>query len=319
MTRIYDLRGVNYISDVLRGAAAFSDAAGIALRMQALKNELDCRVIRVPYYHDKFIGHEALCIEEMRNITEAADREEIDTWWDYHHWKTSSKAKGGMGFPADWVTTDIEFWKKLLSTNADDLWQKIAAVQSEVVRALDDYSNVVAYELVNEPQFPGTEKIIYDRFATLYGYLSRNIRQLSNKYIVICEGNGIGGAAMQPQFVPLLMPDTERMIYSPHRYILNKMDREVEKVKRWLMGWQAEGKDVRGVAAGEWGVGMADYGGTEPSPENILEMMRQWKTAGFGWTYWAAFGTGRNIFNADLTLNDKGKWLAWAQGNLYPV
>lgn len=271
--------------------------------------------VRVPYYWESYVNDPASFIGEIQLIAKKAQDNGICVIFDNHHFYTSSYwdlnvegKSSGRGFPAfvvkyfpeknnDYIDTAGPFWNALLSNSYSIDGKKIWDVQfsffSKVINAVDSYSSVAGYEILNEPHLFKIDQ--YAKLGDYNTYLAKKIRSISDKKIFF-DRETTRGFSRDPGSETKIFPTgVSGLVYAPHLYSVpysgSQGEKQIKNIKTWSTQKGTE------VLIGEW---------SADTKSDAVTFMKAFKANGFGWTVqsWKKSGSGglgSTLYDSDTT------------------
>ncbi len=291
------LRGVAFVDPVLtRSESGNSVKAPVSYVEDSLKrlHSYGFNLIRVHYYWESYVYNPADFMNRLDLIARTAQEHDICVVFDNHHWFTSSYWKTdtglggkGIGFPAfvvksfpskaTYSQTAGPFWDALLSNSLVIDGRKIWDIQAEfltkVVKRVDKYDSVAAYEILNEPHLWSKDQ--YDKLGNYHTFMAQKIRAVSDKRIVFDRETAHDFMRDPTMEYKILPRGVSKIVYGPHLYAApteaSGGEKQVSNIKKWSQDWGVE------IMIGEF---------SAHSQADMNAFLKAWKDAGFGWTYW---------------------------------
>jgi hypothetical protein len=315
-----ELRGVVFVDNVLsireRGGTFHPPADYVSESMRHIKmNEMN--VVRVPIYWESYANNSAAFLSELDVVARAAQNHDVCVIFDNHHWYTSShwdiKKLGeaeGRGFPSyivkdfpvvtsvdDYQSTAAPFWTAYLRNEIMIDGQPIWDVQLEflemVIGRVDNYDNVIGYEILNEPHLFNASQ--YDDLGRYHTYMAKGIREISDKKIFF-DRETTRSFQRSPSLEYKIVPqNVSGVVYTPHLYAPpypgSQSENQIENFKKWSEQWGVE------VLVGEW---------SASSQDESDAYLKSFKENGFGWTYYSwrpieSRGLGVSLYDTTWT------------------
>jgi aryl-phospho-beta-D-glucosidase BglC (GH1 family) len=333
-----DLRGVNFIDPVLRQKESSGEMgvqnSHVHTYIPKLKN-MGLNLIRLPVYWEAYPGNEENFLDEIELIVQTAEENEIYVWIDFHHfdatsyWRYACAECGdynsyGRGFPKSVVgqyhpTTDYEhdpevvaFWNDYYLNQVrgvDDVWSEQADFMKSIIAKVDQYDNVIGYEILNEPHFFKSEH--YAQMGILQTEIGSKLREVTDKAIIFTRETGHHGFKRITASEDLLLPKISgKIVYAPHVYSSDSVDTNIKNWKAYQKEWADIGYNIP-IGVGEWAVQAPQT--TTLTQAAMDGFVSQFREAGFFWTYWAYAGfdmdEGNVLINEDGTLTSAGEYL----------
>jgi len=199
-----------------------------------------------------------------------------------------------------------DFWTdKSMQQNLIRTWQ-------EVVYRMRNKSNVIGYDLLNEPGYgsfdPDEVETTYMR--DFYERLIAGIREFDKESLIVVEPVITGDFGVKTKLTSFDVPN---IVYSPHYYdgILligasKTYDRTKDKTSKFFSDFDRVAKEniLAPVVVGEYGMRTDVNGYEDYTAHQMIEM----ENVAFGSMYWTYFWTGKDWQEEDMSLvNHDGK------------
>jgi len=199
-----------------------------------------------------------------------------------------------------------DFWTdKSMQENLIRTWQ-------EVVWRFRNKSNVIGYDLLNEP-FPGTlynDEVETTYMRELYERLIAAIREFDKDSLIVIEPSIAGDFGIKTKLTSFAVPN---IVFSPHYYngalligAQTTFDRSKDTTSKYLSDFERISKEniLAPVVIGEYGMRTDRIGYDDYTAHQMVEM----ENVGFGSMYWTYFWTGTDWQEEDMSLvNHDGK------------
>jgi hypothetical protein len=344
-----ELHGVNFIDRILErneGSSKLPVKTGYVDEFVAKAKESGFNLFRIPVTWEAYVDNKANFLEELDYLVKTANKHGIYVWIDFSHYEATSHwpykiSAYGAGFPEFVVscykpTKDYErdpeiraFWNDLYlnkvrdSSNSCkrslDVWSLQASFMKDMIDKVDKYPNVIGYELLNEPHV--WQDSHYDQLGELHTELAKKLRTSTDKALIFTRETAHGfdkdGTEYQrkPDLEYKILPKdpAKNLIYAPHLYDLNGIERHASQWKDVQKKWHSMGYDVR-IAVGEWAPQPPQLKSPSVTQENIDGFVSVWSREGWMHTYWAyggfAFGEGNVLMKYNGDLTSAGKYYA---------
>lgn len=227
----------------------------------------------------------------------------IWVWIDFHQFFCSSHvSKRGDGFPryiiekihtgepADKEVDDTatspasKFWPLYYTNKIPGLnvWDEQSKFMLAIVDTVDRYSNVIGYEILNEPHFykHSDPNWYYEQCGKMQSYIGNKIREKSDKYVIFTRETLHGGGDWQPQSRHLMTPRLNRLPnkvwWTPHHYAPPMSAKGKENLRQYLDTWNEIQKPpynlkIPIMAFGECATQSNQYCPVDPVTKKILE------------------------------------------------
>lgn len=327
------LHGVNWVSSVMKWKENLAQPPTNSINPQDINKFMticanaNWNLIRLVVYQECYEAHRPAFFTEMKAIIEAADQRGIAVVIDNHQWEIGGgmyaaslgvpkKYRQGYTAPvgpyeqAPAGSDTVKWWQDFYANNLrqfPNCHADLANYFDDIIDNVDSYENVLGYEILNEPQT--TQLVDYVNMGVMNDFIAQRIRARSNKDVLYCRDNSIGG--WQPKNVerPKMIPNVSGVVYDNHSYSLTRMKNlfvnETNIAKE-------QNPNIK-VLVGEWAAQI------QFDPTNILTLenekfvLQLCKDNGYAIAWWALghFGAGewKRLANPDGTLR--------AEGNIY--
>ena len=342
-----DLHGVNYIDPVLNRK---EDRAKLPIQKDLIEKyvpiakEAGFNVFRIPVSWESYVGNEENFLGQLVELVKTANSNDIFVWIDFHHFDATSnwsgKVSDGRGFPEFIVSCyhpkgeyerDPEvraFWSdyydnKLRDSNNScrrtlDVWELQSEFMVTLIKEVDQYPNVIGYELLNEPHV--WENSQYDALGRLHTELAKDIRKHTDKTIIFTRETTHGyddkgrkySRQIGLEYKILPKDPAKNVMYIPHLYDLDEIEDHVDRWKEVQKRWKEMGYDVK-IAVGEWSPQPPQLiEGKAVTQENMDGFVKVWEREGWMNTYWAyggfKFGEGNVLIRENGSLTKAGQY-----------
>ena len=351
-----ELHGVNFIDRLLdrnEGGKRTAVQPDYVDRFVAKAKESGFNVLRIPVRWEGYVDNKDNFLEELEYLVKTANDHDIYVWivfFQYDassHWRFKVSPHGG-GFPEYVVscyqpTKDYEldpeireFWDDYYSNKVRDssnsckqtldVWSDQADFMEDMIDVVDGYSNVIGYELINEPHV--WKDSHYDQLGELHTWLAEELRESTDKTLIFTRETAHGlkpdGTKYQRQIhleYKILPKDpANNLVYAPHLYRLNDIERQVSQWKEVQKKWAAMGYDVE-IAVGEWAPESPQIKAPLVTLQDIDRYVSVWSREGWMHTYWAyggfIYGEWNTLVKFNGGLTDPGEQFAEAISKYY--
>ncbi|HKU49955.1 MAG TPA: cellulase family glycosylhydrolase [Nitrososphaera sp.] len=334
-----ELHGVNYIDPVLsrkEHSPKLPVQAGQVEKFVSIAKESGYNVFRIPLSWESYVGNEENFLGQLVALVEEANSHDIFVWIDFHHFDATSnwpaKVSKGRGFPEFVVSCyhpkgDYErdpevraFWDDYYNNKVRDssnsckrtldVWSLQADFMKSMIDEIDQYPNVIGYELLNEPHVWKDDQ--YEKLGKLHTELAKDIRKSTDRVIIFTRETSHGFESdggryprkIGQEYKILPKDPAKNVMYIPHLYNLNEIEEHVERWKEDQKRWKSMGYDVK-IAVGEWSPQPPQLEeGNAVTMENMEGFVKVWKREGWMNTYWA-FG-GFNFGEGNVLVKESG-------------
>ncbi len=165
-------------------------------------------IVRIPIYWESYEKDSAAFLDELRLISDEADKNNILCIYDNHQWECSSFLGYGIGFPNSIVSPlfhnnllnhdpytppckkDVEkFWnnwwdRNIKSLAEEDGWDLQAEFFRKIIETVNDKTSTIGFELLNEPQVFRHRD--FKKVSKFHDYLLSQIADLTDKVFIYC-------------------------------------------------------------------------------------------------------------------------------------
>lgn len=229
-------------------------------------------LVRVPFNLEAFDYNSAGCIAALKSIAESAAVYGISVIFDNQQTNASS-AYGGNGFSPSLckgLSTQEEFWSEFYTDMTK--WASVANTLKQIIAAVDSYSNVIGYDIQNEPYIYSLNQ--YRLLGQYHTYLANHVRQISSKIIFFdkAEPQYSGSSYVNFSYDPLTKPSAQNIVFAPHEYAAGSPSHcpdYLTLAKNWNVP----------LIIGEWGV--------SNSSASACAYLDYFKQNNLGWIRWA--------------------------------
>ena len=351
-----ELRGVNFVDRLLdrnEGGKRTAVQTAYVDKFVAIAKDSGINVLRIPVRWEGYVDNKDNFLEELEYLVKTANENDIYVWvvfFQYDassHWRYKVSPYGG-GFPEFVVscyhpTKDYEidpeireFWNDYYDNKVRDsdnsckrtldVWDAQADFMQDMIDEVDRYPNVIGYELINEPHVWTDSH--YDRLGELHTWLATELRKSTDKVLIFTRETAHGldsdGNKYQRksylEYKILPKDPAKNVIYAPHIYNLNDIEKQVSQWKDVQKKWAANGYDVE-IAVGEWAPESPQLKSPSVTPQDIDRYVSVWSREGWMHTYWAFGGFIYGEWNALVKFNgeltDPGEHFAKAINRYY--
>ncbi|MGI0012419.1 MAG: cellulase family glycosylhydrolase [Nitrososphaera sp.] len=352
-----ELHGVNYIDRILvrnEGANATPVRPGQVDKLVEKAKESGFNVFRVPVAWESYVDNKATFLKELDYLVSTANKHEIYVWIVFFQYDASSHwpwkvSPFGVGFPKYVVSCyqpikdyemDLEireFWDDYYSNKVRDssnsckrtldVWTLQAGFMEDIINVVDKYPNLIGYELINEPHV--WKDSHYDRLGDLHTWFAKELRKSTDKVLIFTRETTHGLKSdgtvylRKPDLQYKILPKdpAKNVMFSPHLYDLNEIEKHVSQWKELKKKWASMGYDVK-ISVGEWAAKPPQLTkGKAVTQQNIDRFVSVWEREGWMHTYWAyggfADGEGRVLVEYSGDLTSAGEYLAKAITKYY--
>jgi aryl-phospho-beta-D-glucosidase BglC (GH1 family) len=342
-----ELHGVNFIDPVLNrkeGKPKLSKQTDFVDEFVAKAKESNFNVFRIPVKWEAYVDNKGNFLAELDYLVKTANENDISVWIDFHHFYATSnwgsKVAKGDGFPKFVVSCykptksyerDPEvraFWNDYYlnkvrdSSNSCkrtlDVWTLQADFMKDMINEVDDYRNVLGYELLNEPHL--WKDADYENLGTMHTELAEKLRKSTDKPLIFTRETTHGlepDGSKYTRKVELehkILPKdpAKNVIYAPHLYGLKDIEKQVATWKAVQKKWASIGYDVE-IAVGEWSTQPPQLPkGKAVTQKNMDEFVKVWSREGYMHVYWAfgcfSCGEGNVLVKKGGALEDAGRF-----------
>ena len=291
---ISSLIGVNFWDPVLmtkESGKTFKTPTNYVTESIGTIHDYGFNVIRVPYYWEAYVYDPKAFLAETEFIARTAMENKICVIFDFHQYRTGSFWKlqpPGAGFPSfilqnyptleDYVFTAEPFWNDFLNNaivvDQKKVWNLQAKFMSTIIERVDNYKNVLGYEILNEPNLFHASQ--YKKLGAYHTFMANKLRNYTDKMIFF-DREITPGFERKPNLEPLIAPSgVQNIVYAPHLYLPPHPDTlgavQVKNFKNWSEGW------------GNIPVLIGEFAASSQTDTDIF--VSTFKESGFGWTYW---------------------------------
>lgn len=341
------LHGVNFIDPVLNrkeDRSQLSKQTGFVDEFVAKAKRSDFNLFRIPVRWEAYVDNKANFLAELEYLVKTAKENNIVVWIGFHQYDATSnwggKVSKGGGFP-DFVVSCYkptkgyerdpevrEFWNDYYKNKVRDssnsckgtldVWSLQADFMKDMIDVVDKYSNVMGYELLNEPHV--WEDSDYDDLGVLHTELAKKLRKVTDKVLIFTRETSHGlekdgtkyNRKMDLEYKILPKDPAKNVMYAPHLYDLKEIEEHVADWKDVKKKWAAMGYDVK-IAVGEWSPQPPQLPeGKAVTQENMDAYVKVWEREGFLSTYWAyggfEFGEGNVLVKEIGSLTRAGEY-----------
>ncbi len=342
-----ELHGVNYIDPVLmrkEGSPKLPIQKEVIEEFVPIAKKAGFNVFRIPVTWEAYVDNEGAFLGELVALVEIANAHDIFVWINVHHFDATSnwgdKVSRGRGFPESIVACyepkksyehapEVKrFWndyytnRVLDSTNACvgtiDAWKLHADFMKAMIDEVDQYPNVIGYEILNEPHV--WKDADYDNLGDMHTAIAKKIRASTDKVIIFTRETAHGKAPDGREYTrqiglewKILPKDpAKNVMYVPHLYDLDEIDEHVARWKEVQDRWKSMGYDV-GIGVGEWSPQPPQLPvGYAVTQDNMNRFVEVWQREGWMHTYWAYggfnFDEGNVLVRQSGSLTAAGKY-----------
>ncbi len=342
-----ELHGVNFIDPVLsrkEGKPKLSKQTDFVDEFVAKAKESNFNVFRVPVKWEAYVDNKGNFLAELEYLVKTANENDIFVWIDFHHFYATSnwgsKVAKGDGFPKFVVSCykptksyerDPEvraFWNDYYLNKVRDsgnsckrtldVWTLQADFMKDMILEVDNYPNVLGYELLNEPHL--WKDADYENLGIMHTELAKKLRKSTDKPLMFTRETTHGlepDGSKYTRKVELehkILPKdpAKNVIYAPHLYGLNDIEKQVATWKAVQKKWASIGYDVE-IAVGEWSTQPPQLPkGKAVTQKNMDEFVKVWSREGYMHTYWAfgcfSCGEGNVLVKKGGALEDAGRY-----------
>lgn len=226
-------------------------------------SEVGMNCIRIPMYWESYENNPEEFIQELDEISKAADKYNIRCIYDNHQWECSSYLGYGIGFPNSVLIQyfhkdnpeksslnpptheDLEkFWngwwdRKLITAEGKEGWDAQLEYFETVVKRVQDKKSTLGFEILNEPQVfrQGDFKVVGD----YHYYIIKKLEAITDKPFFFCFTNSASLFAInlpteQAKTIPLSTASIKNnLILDVHPYPPSFLAMEFYKALSLLM------------------------------------------------------------------------------------
>jgi hypothetical protein len=342
-----ELHGVNYIDPVLSRNENWLNLPvqkDLTDKLVPAAADAGFNVFRIPVEWEAYPGNEAHFLAQLDYLVKAANSHDIFVWIEFHHfyatshWPANVSPLGG-GFPKFVVscykpTSSYErdpevraFWNdyylnKIRDTRNSskgtiDVWQLHADFMKTMIEEVDQYPNVIGYEILNEPHVWKDQD--YENLGRMHTAIAKEMRESTDKIIIFTRETSHGSEPdgspynRRPGLEYKILPKdpASNVMYMPHLYDLNEIERHVSLWKEVQKKWDSMGYDVR-IGVGEWAPQPPQLRSPTVTQPNIDGFVSVWEREGWMHTYWAFggpnFGEGNVLVKRNGVLTLAGEY-----------
>lgn len=320
-----ELRGVVFMDSVLsnreKGGTFLAPNNYVEESMRHISMR-GMNLVRVPFYWEAYVNNSAAFVEELKVVARSAAENDICVIFDNHHWYTSSHwgigtigDASGRGFPSfvvrdfpvlasesTYQSTAAPFWAAFLRNeiiiDGKSVWDLQMEFLAVVISEVDQFDNVVGYEILNEPHLFDASQ--YEDLGNYHTYIAREIRELTDKRIFFNREVTVGFQRLPALEYKIVPQYVSGVVYAPHIYSeLNgesRAEEQLAKFKEWSEDWGVQ------VLIGEW---------SASSQDETDMYVNAFKENEFGWTYYSwtpiqSRGKGVSLYDAELAPSTEG-------------
>ena len=211
------------------------------------KSGLSC--IRVPFYWEAYEKDSEGFFQELKMISEEADKNDLVCIYDNHQWECSSFLGRGVGFPnsllshlfkrkppikESWnrpVKKELElFWKswwdrKILNDNGEDGWDLQRDFVLKVIDKVDSKKSTYGFEILNEPQV--YQSVDFKKVSRYNDFMIEGIARYTEKpiffsYVYSNSLGSLGFPWRQSKIKPTSSPRNQ-IVFDIHPYPPNHL------------------------------------------------------------------------------------------------
>jgi hypothetical protein len=307
------LRGTNYNWYNLTGEGSSAPPPNVSF---PLIREDGFNLVRVQFFWANYLQNVTQYLSALRNVAYTAQENGLYVDFVMMDYGTGPQF-GGFGFPFQVTqnyTTQQTFWSDgwypdAISLNGTTGWNFQLQVWKSVIGAVDNYSSVVGYEIMNEPPIWNAGQI--SQLATLQTYMASHLREMTDKWILFSRPYLEPGSNLATNGEPTLQEmlkaapsNVSRLVFAPHRYGYYSAPGCTTCTDGIFLNYSMVSKTLNvPVFVGEWSiVNLPATTWTENEMDFLLGYIGYMHFYGFAWAYegWQE-GT---IFNS----NDPDEW-----------
>ncbi|MGI0024548.1 MAG: cellulase family glycosylhydrolase, partial [Nitrososphaera sp.] len=333
-----ELHGVNFIDrnlDRNEGGRERPIQTGYVDKFVAKARESGFNVFRVPVRWEGYVDNKDIFLKELDYLVKTANKHDIYVWivfFQYEatsHWPYKVSPYSG-GFPEFVVscyhpTKDYErdpeiraFWddyylnKVRDSSNSCkqtlDVWNLQARFMEDMINQIDEYPNVIGYELINEPHV--WKDSHYDQLGELHTALAKELRKSTDKVLIFTRETAHGfdadgkmynrKAGLEYKILP--KDPANNVMYAPHIYNVKDVEKQVSQWKAVQKKWASMGYDVE-IAVGEFAPQAPQIKSPSATQQDIDRFVSVWSREGWMHTYWSYGGFIHGEWNVLVKYN----------------
>ena len=349
------LHGVNFIDPLLNrkeGSQLLPVQTDFIDKFVSKAKESNFNVFRIPVRWEAYEDNKEYFLNELVYLVKTSNENNIFVWIDFHHFDATSnwghKVANGNGFPefvvscykpAKGYERDPEvraFWNDYYLNKVRDsensckqtldVWHLQAEFMKAMISKVDDYPNVLGYELINEPHL--WEDAQYEYLGDMSTAIAKELRTATDKILFFTRETAHG---LEPdgtkytrkiglEYKILPRDPIKNVMYVPHLYDLKEIDSHISFWKELQRKWLTLGYDVN-IGVGEWSPQPPQLISPSITRENIDGFVATWAREGWMHTYWAfggfGFGEGNVLVKPSGELSSAGKHYEDAIINFY--
>lgn len=339
------LHGVNFIDPLLNrkeGSPLLPVQTDFIDEFVSKARESNFNVFRIPVRWEAYVDNKDIFLAELVYLVKTSNENKIFVWIDFHHFDATSnwghKVSNGNGFPEFVVSCykpekgyerDPEvraFWNDYYLNKVRDsensckrtldVWHLQAEFMKAMINKIDDYPNVLGYELINEPHL--WEDAQYEYLGDMSTAISKELRTATDKILFFTRETAHG---LEPddtkytrkiglEYKILPRDPIKNVMYVPHLYDLEEIENHVSFWKELQRKWSSMGYDVN-IGVGEWSPQPPQIVSPSVTRQNIEGFVSAWAQEGWMHTYWAFggfnFGEGNVLIKPTGELSSAGK------------
>jgi hypothetical protein len=290
------LHGVNFSVPIL-SAREFADEADgsnfpedYVPRSLGMIKDYGFNVIRVPFYWESYeIDREAF-LNQLEFVVQQAEANDLYVILDNHQWHTGSYF-GGIGFPfimlssyqynENYESDVVPFWDDFWN-NKRKIWNKQQHFLKQIINRVDNYENVIGYEILNEPVL--TDISHYKKLGKYHSFMVKKLRQVTDKILffdreirIDLSLTGDELFELRKKIAPAGVQKMNNIVYAPHVYKVPELNNEpLMMIEQHAELWKVPVFITEFAAKDE-----------EQTQENVEAFVEAFEQYGYGWTAWA--------------------------------
>jgi hypothetical protein len=294
---------------------------------------------RFLFYWEAYEKNPSAFMKEIQEVAKAADKYGIKVIYDNHQWHTSSWLESkGTGFPYSLFEGNSKyskggggntpdkaaqlFWgdwwnRSVKDKQGRDGWILMAEFLKGIVKAVDNHSSTLGYELLSEPHVDNVAQ--WAKIGTFNNFMTSELRNTTTKTIIYSMNVPVDLTSpikITPENLAKMAPsDKQNVAFKISVY--GVPDRDAYQKVRFDTFLKT--KDLTGVPLyiGEWnnvvrtksgGIFKLNPGQSELTPENAGKILAAFKKVGvWGTAFWKWDYNDASTASFNLVLDNNGK------------
>jgi hypothetical protein len=294
---------------------------------------------RFLFYWEAFEKNPGAFMKEIQEVAKAADKYGVKVIYDNHQWHTSSWLESkGTGFPWSLFEGNSQyskggggntpdkaaqlFWsdwwnRSVKDKQGKDGWTLMAQFLKGIVKAVDNHSSTLGYELLSEPHVDNVAQ--WAKIGTFNSFMTAELRNATDKTIVYSMNVPVDLSSpikITPDNLAKMAPSNKQNVVFKIS-VYGVPDRDAYQKERFDTFLKT--KDLTGVPLyiGEWnnvvrtkegGVFKLNPGLSELTQENAGKILEAFKKVGvWGTAFWKWDYKDASTASFNLVLDTNGK------------